>query len=280
MPLPDFLIVGAMKCGTTTLQAQLAAQPGVFMATPKEPNFFSDDDTYARGLDWYQGLFADAPSDALKGEASTHYTKLPTYPDCAARLTATLPDVRLVYLIRNPVARAISHFIHDWTMGLISEPIDRACARYPELTSYSCYARQIAPYVEAYGADRVLVVSLEEMEQHPQAVLERVCGFIGVPGPVVWREDLTRQNVSAERVRRFAFDWLLVRNPVAKALRRALLPKRWRVALKRRLQMRHRPDLPADMVSRLEHRFAQDHAELRHMFPGLRLSASYPFVPE
>ena len=61
MALPDFFIIGAMKCGTSTLQAQLARQDGVFMTTPKEPNFFSDDDIFAKGRAWYEGLFADAP---------------------------------------------------------------------------------------------------------------------------------------------------------------------------------------------------------------------------
>ncbi len=83
---PDFIIIGAMKCGTSTLYEQLAAQPGVFMCTPKEPNFFSDDRIYANGLDWYRGLFAPAPAGALCGEASTHYTKLPTHPATLERL--------------------------------------------------------------------------------------------------------------------------------------------------------------------------------------------------
>ena len=68
MALPDFLIIGAMKCGTSTLQAQLAAQPGIFMTTPKEPNFFSDDAIYANGLGWYEDLFAGAGPDDRKGE--------------------------------------------------------------------------------------------------------------------------------------------------------------------------------------------------------------------
>ena len=78
MGLPDFLIIGAMKCGTSTLQAQLARQPGVFMSTPKEPNYFSDDEVHAQGQARYEGLFSGAAEGDLTGEASTHYTKLPT----------------------------------------------------------------------------------------------------------------------------------------------------------------------------------------------------------
>jgi hypothetical protein len=77
---PNFIIIGAMKCATSTLHEQLARQPGFFMSQPKEPNFFSDDSAYARGEDWYLGLFAGTRPGDICGESSTHYTKLPTYP--------------------------------------------------------------------------------------------------------------------------------------------------------------------------------------------------------
>ena len=73
MSLPDFLIVGAMKCGTTTLSAQLAAQSGVFMTDPKEPNFFSNDEVWSLGEGWYRALFAGAGSQDLKGEAAAYH---------------------------------------------------------------------------------------------------------------------------------------------------------------------------------------------------------------
>jgi hypothetical protein len=90
MSRPDFLIIGAMKSGTSTLAAQLSEQAGIFMTTPKEPNFFSDDDVYAQGLPWYAALFDAAEPGDIKGEASTHYTKRPTYPETLARAQAVL----------------------------------------------------------------------------------------------------------------------------------------------------------------------------------------------
>ncbi|NNF72213.1 MAG: sulfotransferase, partial [Rhodobacteraceae bacterium] len=95
---PDFILIGAMKCGTSTLASQLGAQPGLFMTTPKEPNYFSDDAIFARGPDWYGGLFDGAGPGDLRGEASTHYTKRPDYPDTIARMKAAVPAPRLVYM--------------------------------------------------------------------------------------------------------------------------------------------------------------------------------------
>ena len=279
MALPDFLIIGAMKCATSTLQAQLAAQPGVFMTTPKEPNFFSDDEIYARGLPWYEGLFADAAPGDLKGEASTHYTKLPTYPECLARLSAALERPKLIYMIRNPIDRAISHYIHEWTLGRMPDEIGTAIERHPELIAYSEYAYQIAPYLETYGAERICLTSLERLQADPGGELTRIGTFLDLPAPPVWQEEQARVNASAQRIRRLPLHGLLIRNPVAAALRRALIPQAVRNAIKGRLQMQKRPEISQDCRTRLEEVFAQDYAQLRDMFPGQdHLGLSYPFV--
>lgn len=269
MALPDFVIIGAMKCGTSTLQAQLAAQPGVFMSTPKEPNFFSDDDIYARGMGWYESLFDAAPPGALKGEASTHYAKAPTYPRCLDRLAAALPRARFVYMIRDPYERLVSHYIHEWTMGVMPEPLEEAVERRPELVAYSRYAMQIAPYVDRFGAGRVHVVRLEAMERDPQRVLSEVGRFLGMDVEPVWREDRAAANVSAERIRRLPLHRLLVSNPVADAVRRAFVPKALREAVKRRLRIDDRPRLSAAARARLAPVFDADAIELARLFPDL-----------
>ena len=90
--LPDFIVMGAMKSATSTLHEQLSMQHGLFMSEEKEPNFFSNDEVYAKGLDWYSSLFANAPPGAACGESSTHYTKLPTYPQTVARMREALRE--------------------------------------------------------------------------------------------------------------------------------------------------------------------------------------------
>lgn len=279
MALPDFIIVGAMKCGTSTLAAQLAAQPGIFMTTPKEPNFFSDDAVYAKGAAWYKALFEDAAASDIKGEASTHYTKAPIHPDALPRMKDMLDAPKVIYLIRNPVVRAVSHYIHEWTMGVMPADIEKAFAAHKELVSYGCYAEQIAPYIDAYGAENVLILTLEEMKSDPQAVLERACMFLGYGGEAVWSEEQSQVNASAERIRKFPLHWLVFGNPVAAALRRTLVPQSIRDKLKKSRQMQDRPELPDAVKTDLQQRFAEDFARLRALFPGRDdLKASYPFV--
>ncbi|MEM7509246.1 MAG: sulfotransferase domain-containing protein [Pseudomonadota bacterium] len=269
MALPDFLIIGAMKCGTTTLAAQLAAQPGIFMTSPKEPNFFSDDRVYAAGLAWYETLFEDAAPGDLKGEASTHYTKLPTYPDTVGRMRALLPAPKLIYVVRDPVERAVSHFIHEWTEGRMSDDPVTAFATHTELVDYGLYAKQITPFIDAYGVDAVCLTSLERIKMNPQAELERVAAHIGFSGHPVWRAELGAQNVSQARIRKLPFHRVLVNNQVSRSLRRRLVPKSVRTRIRQGRSFGARPELPAALRSELQARFAPDHIALTRLFPGV-----------
>ena len=279
MALPDFLIIGAMKCGTSTLQAQLAHQPGVFMTTPKEPNYFSDDPVFAKGQAWYEALFAEAAPDDLKGEASTHYTKLPTHPETIARMRVVLTTPRLIYMIRDPMSRAISHYIHGWSEGRFGPDAAEAFRQTPELVEYGCYGMQIAPYVEAYGADRIHLTSLEQVNADPEAEFGRIAAFLGLPEGTVWIHDLPAQNVSARRVRRLPLQGLLIDNPVATALRRALVPKSIRSRVRAQRTLADRPEIPPDLQVRLESRFLEDRAQLARLFPDHpALELCYPFA--
>jgi Sulfotransferase domain len=270
---PDFIIIGAMKCGTSTLQAQLAAQPGIFMTTPKEPNFFSDDEIFARGVGWYSALFEGAHAGDLKGEASTHYTKLPTYPQTINRLAAAAPKAKLIYLMRHPIDRLVSHYIHEWTMGEATENIDDAVDSTSAFVAYSQYYRQLAPFIERYGKQRILPVFLERMNVAPDDELRRVAQFLGHTSEAAWRHDLGDRNVSRDRIKRFAFYDLLVESAPATALRRALAPKRLRDWVKARLQMRTRPSLSAAKQEALTEIFDQDLQQLGALL-GAELSCA------
>ena len=276
---PDYIIIGAMKCGTSTLAAQLGAQDGIFVTEPKEPQYFSDDPIYRKGPDWYASLFAEAAPGDLIGEASTHYTKLPTYPETVSRMKAACPHLRLVYMIRNPMTRIISHYIHGWSMGEISCSFEEALETVPELVEYGLYGKQIAPFVEAYGQEAILLTSLELLKQDPGGELARVAQHIGHDAPVAWIEDKGQQNASSERVRRLPMQALLINNPIATALRRTFVPKSFHNWIRSRRQMKTRPEIPADAIPKLQKRFTQDHAALAEVFPddpSVRLA--YPFI--
>ena len=251
--LPDFLIIGAMKCGTSTLHEQLARRSGLYMSTPKEPNFFSDDDQYAHGLDWYCSLFEKAREDQLCGESSTHYTKLPSHPLALERMTRHLAHPRLIYLMRDPLERIVSQYIHEWSQRDVREDFEtavRGCERY---VAYSSYARQLEPYLRHYGEEAVLPVFVERLEERPDEELARICAFLRDPSrePVRWDAIRGRENVSRERLRRSALrDALLALAPIRAVKDR--VPRAWRERVKANWQMRDRPHLSETLRAEIE----------------------------
>lgn len=270
--LPSFVIIGAMKSATSTLYEQLVRQPGIFMPALKEPNFFSNDEQYSQGIEWYKGLFKDAGESDILGEASTHYTKLPTYPQTIARMRDCLDRPRLIYVMRDPVDRLISQYVHEWSQGEIKCGLDDALTRHPELISYSCYARQLTPFVETYGKAAILPVFFDRLLADPRGELARVCRFIGHDGRVEWDEGASRNNVSAERIRRFPLYNLLIDNPIATTLRRGLIPKALRTKIRRYFSMSNRPSLTDKSADDLQRRLDEDLAVLSSWL-GTRLDS-------
>lgn len=267
---PDFIIIGGMKCATSTLHEQLALQPGIFMTSLKEPNFFSNDEEFAKGMDYYQSLFAAAKPKDLCGESSTHYTKLPTYPDTIQRLAAAFPQAKFIYVMRHPIDRLVSQYIHEWTQRVVNTEIDEAIDQIPELIEYSLYTKQLQPYFDQFGRDRVLPVFFERMLAHPQAELDRVCQFIGYAGTPTW-QDLDAQNVSADRIRTSAWRDFLVEAPGLKQLRRWLIPKSWRTWVRNLWSMKKRPHLSDQRRLDLQQTFDQD-LEVLGSWLGIPLS--------
>jgi hypothetical protein len=244
--LPSFFIIGAMKAATSTLWEQLTVQPGIFLCTPKEPNFFSDDDQYSKGIEYYRNLFVNAEQEDIVGEASTHYTKLPTYPDTIDRLSQDIKDPKFIYIIRHPVDRLISHYIHEWSQGIISCDIDQAVSEFTELIEYSCYYKQIRPYIDLFGKNKILLVFFDQLKNNSQSELERICYFLGYDKKPTWH-NFPPQNVSAERIRKFPLYRHLVESSLATLVRRVLIPKVVRNYIKNSLTIKNRPT-PSDNV--------------------------------
>lgn len=259
MRKPDFMIIGGMKCATSTLHDQLAEQPGFFMSTPKEPNYFSDDVVFANGEDWYWGLFDQGVDAAFVGESSTHYTKFPTYPKTIDRIMEYgLGNSKFIYVIRHPIDRLVSHYIHEWSQGVISCDIDAAIKKHSELIDYSRYYFQIKHYLERFGAEQMLLVFFERLASDPQPELERICDFLGYSNKPAWNFDMERKNVSSERIRKFPLYNLLVESQVMASLRRTLVPRSLRDRVKQKLTMNERPVLSSNSLTSLQEIFDKD----------------------
>ncbi len=177
--LPDFLILGAMKSGTTTLHQHLEHNPGVFMASPKEPNFFSIDKVYERGTDWYADLFADAHADQICGEASASYTRFPRFAQTAERIASLLPKVKLVYIMRHPVDRFYSNYVFDHSYGH-HDSIRETLRNRTHVLETSNYMLQIEKYLQHFSREQMLFLLLDDLKQTPQQLLQELFDFLKI----------------------------------------------------------------------------------------------------
>lgn len=187
MTLPTFLVIGAQKAGTTSLYLYLKQHPQVFMSRLKEPDFFVAERGWGRGLEWYESLFRSADGIEAVGEASTAYSMYPRYQDVPRRISQVLPDVRLIYLVRDPIERIRSDYLHHVyppprarSMTPERRPIHEALVADRSFIEASCYAMQIEQYLEHFPRDRLLVIASEDLKERRYATVRRVCAFVGV----------------------------------------------------------------------------------------------------
>ena len=197
---PAFVVIGAQKGGTTFLFQELLRHSRIKPALTKELHYF--DDNYRRGHDWYRGHFVNRDDDAVMGEASPSYL---FHPHAPFRLASDLPSTKVIAVLRDPVARAFSHWRHERRLGY--EPIDRfedALAAEQERTASDlatmiedpthvsfawrhftyrargCYVDQVDRWVAACGAERVLVLESSDLYRNPTETLQVVHRFLGV----------------------------------------------------------------------------------------------------
>jgi hypothetical protein len=198
--LPDFVIIGAMKCGTTALARHVAEHPDVFVAREKEVHYF--DMQFEKGDDWYASRFAAAGDAKAVGEATPAYMYDPA---AFARLADRLPSAKLVAILRNPIDRAYSQYWHNILRGEESLPFSEALAAEPErlakqglatgrrwaYADRGRYAVQLERVLKRYPRESVLVLRYEDLRRNPQATCSALFRHIGV------REDFVPPSIGS-----------------------------------------------------------------------------------
>lgn len=178
--LPSFIIAGAAKSATTWLQQSLQASSGIFMPDP-ELHFFSRH--YEPGLVSYRRHFADAPAGALLGEKSNSYL---TTPNADVRIHRHLPEVRLVFQLRDPVARAYSDYCMLFRRGEVDDNVNRhldpSRAAGERFLADGCYADHLERFIALFGAKPVLVLLYEDVRRDPERQLRLLAAHVGYSG--------------------------------------------------------------------------------------------------
>lgn len=236
--LPDFLIIGGMKCGSTTLYDYLNEHPRVFMSKYKEPSYFSDDKVFCRGEDWYRSIFDQATPHQLCGEASTSYSRCEEYrfavkPEtwvnylsAPSRIAAAIPDVRLIYIMRHPIERAYSHYSFLMQADAMMS-FEKALMHHKTIIETSRYIDHIRRYLEHFSQEQLLLVILDDFEQDPEGELDRIQRFLGLEPMPLGRETIRSNPAGSayamERVNR----WInaMRSQPILKAAIKKMAPE-------------------------------------------------------
>lgn len=193
--LPDFVIIGAMKAGTTTLFERLGHVPGVTLPTTKEPHFFSDDDKWSRGVEWYQSMFEGC--DGVTGEASVSYSDAANVDVVVDRMSRVLPEARILFAVRDPLARMRSHYHHEVLRTRETRPFSEAIA--DPATSFvtrSLYGATLAAYLKRFEPGQILVYRLEDLDNPTTGTWQRILGHLGLESAPMPTD---RRNESAVR---------------------------------------------------------------------------------
>ena len=176
----DLMIIGAMKCGTTTLADLLKAHPRVSFCRTKEPEFFSKHPDWRSGLDAYHALY-EPREGAIYAEASTGTTFYPHFNHGIWNdLYEYNPELKLIYLVRDPIDRIVSHYMHIHERGWSDRAMEDAVRNIPILINNTRYHAQVLPFVERFGRDLVLILGFDELIGDRQGTLERVGRFAGL----------------------------------------------------------------------------------------------------
>jgi hypothetical protein len=229
--LPNLVIIGAERCGTTALWRYLTRHPEVYMSRLKEIRFF-DGKHWDRGLAWYESHFADA-SAAVLGEASPQYTFYPRRQGTPQRMHSVVPKAKLIYLVRDPIERLVSSYVDKYAVGIEHGTFAKAVRPSPtnHYVSVSRYAMQLEQYLPYFPLERILVLSQEEFLNQRRRTLGKVFRFLGI-GEAYETHPFDRFANPSTRKRRMRWRRLA---PMIKPAPTGRLPWRVRAPVKRTL---------------------------------------------
>src|SRR5918999_1990446 len=168
--LPNLIIIGGLKCGTTSIHHYLGLHPQVQMSKPKELNFFVSELNWDLGLDWYKARFDDRFE--VRGESSPHYTNLPRFTGVAERIRQHCPDAKLIYMVRDPIKRILSHWVHATGAGYETRELEPTLSQPDSAYMHrSMYWMQLQPYLKRFDRSQIEIFTQEELQSEREETM-------------------------------------------------------------------------------------------------------------
>jgi sulfotransferase family protein len=238
--LPNLIIIGAMKAATTSLHRYLNLHPEISMSAEKEVNFFDREGNCTRNLAWYEQYFQEQPNVRIYGESSTNYTKYPFFPGIPERIHSVIPQAKLIYILRDPIERTISHYFMQYLRNERCS-LNEIVADIESI--YICTSRyyfQLEQYIPYFPLERIHILTSESLKNNAQATMTQVFRFLEVDDTFYTDRFQAHHNTSANtkgqnKLGRIAQHLILnAESPVRKVIM-PLVPKQFRRNLRKNL---------------------------------------------
>lgn len=192
---PNLFIIGASKCGTTSLWHMLNLHPNVFMSNPKEPWFFSFS-SWKDNIQWYERLFENATTEKILGEASPIYSETTLIPELPNRIYQYNPKAKIIFIVREPIDRLKSVWKQTLSTGhwyknvianytdvevpLMPKELDRAIFEYPPFLEACKYFTHYNNYKKYFEDENILLLFFDDLKDNPKTVYRSMCKFLGI----------------------------------------------------------------------------------------------------
>jgi hypothetical protein len=265
--LPNLIVIGAMKCGTTSLHRYLRLHPEIGMSAPKELNYFINELQWGLGEEWYRSHFD--PRLRIRGESSVHYTNYPRFADVAERIHDLVPGAKLIYMVRDPIDRMLSHYVHNRAGGYERLGPEEALARPSAYIDRSRYWMQLERYLANFPPEQIRIVTQEELNAKREETMASVFGFLGVDASFSSPQFHRQWETGQGKGRRFSVMDRIARMPGMRVFDKSYdrLPESmlWmveRVAYSPRRGAVQKPELSDGLRQRLREAFRDDVAAL------------------
>ncbi|MEO1295065.1 MAG: sulfotransferase [Cyanobacteria bacterium J06636_16] len=259
--LPNLVIIGAMKCGTTSLHYYLGLHPEISMSQQKELNFFIGKKKWTKGLDWYKSHFQEKTK--ILGEASPNYTSFTQFPGVPQRMHSIIPQAKLIYLVRDPIERMIAHYVHQYSHGSENRNIEEALTESNNnfYLDRSLYYLQISCFLDYFDSQNVLIMSAESLRQDTLNSLKKIFEFLDIEVGFESQQFRYQRHKSVRKRRKTALGESIANLPAMQNLKK--IPQRLRWPIEELVYFPvskpiARPDLSESMRHHLKEKLRDD----------------------
>lgn len=234
MNLPNLIVIGAQKCATRSLHYYLSLHPQISMSKVKELDFFIREGNWHKGIEWYKSNFTG--NAKIYGEASPNYTNHPFWSGAPKRMASIVPKAKLIYIVRDPIERMLSHYVHYYADRRENRDISEAFKDL-ETNIYTCrskYYMQLEQYLKYFPKTNILIITTEDLNYN-RKTLQKIFRFLKVDDSFYSNKFLLTWHKSKYKRRKTRFGLRLERSPIMRSVQ--MLPFEIRGAVEKLLYL-------------------------------------------